>query len=282
MKLYSIPTGNIKLDGGAMFGVVPKILWQKVYPADENNLCNWSMRCLLIEDEGRKILVDTGAGDKQGEKFRNMYHFNGDDTMIKSLAKYNFHPDDITDVLITHLHFDHVGGAVSYDESRTNLSLTFRNADYWISQSQWDLANNPNRKEKASLFKENIFPIGESGHLKLIKEETNIFKNIFIKLLYGHTEGQVIPFIDYKDTKIIFLGDLIPSAAHIPVPYVMGYDNNPLKTIEEKEDLLKEAAEKQFVLFFEHDLYNECCIIHKTEKGFGITRTFPLDEFIGS
>jgi len=279
MEIYSIPTGNLKLDGGAMFGVVPKILWQKVYSADENNLCNWAMRCMLIVDKDRKILIDTGAGDKQGEKFSGIYHFNGDDTLLKSLSKYNFHPDDITDVIITHLHFDHVGGAVMYNNDRTKLELTFKNANYWVSEQQWALAKNPNRKEKASLFKENIFPIEESGHLKLISKETQLFPNVFIKLFYGHTDGQVIPFINFNNTQIIFSGDLIPSYAHIPVTYNMGYDNNTLVTIEEKEQLLNEAVEKKYLLFFEHDLYNECCTVQKTEKGFKADKIFSFEEF---
>ena len=278
MRLYSVNTGNLKLDGGSMFGVVPKILWQKAYPADENNLCNWAMRCLLVDSGDKKIIIDTGAGNKQGEKFSKMYHFNGEETLLTSLAELNYKPEDITDVIITHLHFDHVGGAVQYNNDRTELELTFKNADYWVSRHQWELAKNPNRKEKASLLKENIFPIEESGHLRLVENETQLFPFLNVKFYFGHTDGQMIPFVDIGGRKVIFMGDLMPSLAHLPIPYNMGYDNSPLVTIKEKEELLKEVAEKKHILFFEHDLYVECCTVEKTEKGFIPDKTFKLKE----
>jgi glyoxylase-like metal-dependent hydrolase (beta-lactamase superfamily II) len=278
MKVHSILTGNLKLDGGAMFGVVPKILWQKVYPADENNLCNWAMRCMLVEDADKRILIDTGAGDKQREKFAGLYHFNGDASLLKSLSDIGCHADDITDVVITHLHFDHVGGAIRYNNDKTKTELTFQNAQYWISEKQWELAKNPNRRERASLLKENIFPIEQSGHLNFVKNDIQLFPHVSLKFFYGHTYGQIIPYIDYKSSKIIFLADLMPSIAHIPLSYNMGYDNNPLVTIQEKDQLLSEAAEKKYILFFEHDLYNECCTVERTEKGFKAEKTFSLKE----
>jgi len=277
MKIFSIPTGNLKMDGGAMFGVVPKILWQKNYPADENNFCNWAMRCLLIDDGPRKILVDTGIGDKQDEKFFSKYHLNGNDNLINSLTINGYSTDDITDIIFTHLHFDHVGGALKYNKERSETELTFKNATYWISRQQWNCAINPNRKEKPSFLKENIIPIEDSGHLKFIKNDTLLFTDILVKLFYGHTDGQVIPFISYKGKTIVFMGDMIASSAHIPVPYVMGYDVNPLTVIAEKEKFLADAAEKQYILFFEHDLNVECCTVCKTEKNdFRVRNVFQL------
>lgn len=278
MKVHSIPTGNLKLDGGSMFGVVPKILWQKAYPADENNLCNWAMRCMLLEIGDRKLLIDSGAGNKQNEKFAGLYHFNGEDNIYKSLSQINVHPDDITDLVITHLHFDHVGGAVKNNIDKTGYELTFKNAKYWVSERQWELAKNPNRKERPSLLKENIFPIEESGHLNLVKNDMQLYDNIFLKLFYGHTDGQIIPYIDFNDRKIIFLADLMPSAAHVTLSYNMSFDNNPLVTIREKEMVLNEAVEQKNILFFEHDLYHECCTVEKTDKGFKPEKTFYLKE----
>ena len=278
MKLYPINTGNLKLDGGAMFGVVPKVIWNKLYPADENNLCNWAMRCLLIVDGDRKILIDNGMGDKQDEHFLKHYYLNGDDTLEKSLAQYGFTPDDITDNIITHLHFDHVGGAIKYDENK-DLVPTFRNATYWVSKAQWEWANNPNRREKASFLEENILPIQTKGNLKLVEKEGEILPNIEVRLFNGHTDGQIIPYIKYKGETIVFMGDLLPSTAHIPMPYVMSYDTRPLLTLEDKKRFFAEAVKNNYILFFEHDLYHECCTLQETPKGVREKETFTLAEY---
>jgi glyoxylase-like metal-dependent hydrolase (beta-lactamase superfamily II) len=278
MKLYSINTGNLKLDGGAMFGVVPKVIWGKLYPADENNLCNWSMRCLLIIDEDRKILVDCGIGDKQGEKFFSNYYLNGDDTLDKSLAALGLGVDDITGVFLTHLHFDHCGGAVRWNEERTDYVPTFKNATYITSKAQWEWATNPNNREKASFLKENILPLMEKGRLKLVDSDCELFPGISIRIFNGHTDGQVIPFVRYKDKTIVFMADLLPSSAHIPLPYVMSYDTRPLITMKEKEAFMKEAAQHEYILFFEHDLYRECCTVQETEKGVRLKDSFFLAE----
>lgn len=281
MKLYPIETGNLKLDGGAMFGVVPKVIWQKKYPADKNNLCNWAMRSLLIVDGDRKILIDNGIGDKQDEKFFKHYYLNGDDTLEKSLAKYSYTPDDITDVVLSHLHFDHCGGGVKYNEDKTRLELVFKNATYWTSEQQWNWANNPNRRERASFLKENILPMQETGNLRLIKKSTEIFPDFYVELFYGHTEGQVIPFIKINKHTLVFMADLLPSTAHIPLPYVMSYDIYPLISINEKEKFLNEAVENNYILFFEHDLYNECCTVCNTDKGIRLKEAFTLKEYFG-
>lgn len=267
MKLTPICTGNLKLDGGAMFGVVPKVIWNKLYPSDENNLCNWSMRCLLIEDEGRKILIDNGIGNKQSEKFLGLYHLNGEETLIGSLADAGVRPEDITDVILTHLHFDHCGGSVRWNAVKTGYELNFQNADHYVSQRQWDWANHPNNREKASYLKDNILPIQESGKLKLLKDDIQLFPNVYLKQYHGHSDGQMIPFITYKGRTIVFMADLLPSAAHIPLPYVMSYDTRPLITMEEKDSFLQEAVAKKFILFFEHDIYHEACTVSQTEKG---------------
>ena len=280
MKLYPINTGNLKLDGGAMFGVVPKVMWQKLYPADENNLCNWSMRCLLVDYGDRKVLIDNGMGDKQSEKFFSYYYPNGDDTLEKSLAKYGFSCDDITDVVITHLHFDHAGGGVKYDENK-ELALTFKNAKYWVSKKQWDWAENANRRERASFLSENIFPMRDLGALQLVEEETELFPGFTAKMFDGHTDGQIIPHIEYKGKTICFMADLLPSTAHIPMPYVMSYDTRPLLTLEDKKRFYKNAIENDYILFFEHDIYNECCNLQETKKGVRVKDTFSLDEYFG-
>ena len=276
MKLYPINTGNLMLDGGAMFGVVPKVMWSKLYPCDENNLCNWSMRCLLIDTGERKILIDCGIGDKQSQKFMGHYFLNGDATLDGSLAKLGFSVDDITDVILTHLHFDHAGGAVRWNEDKTDYVPTFNNAIYWTSKQQWDWATHPNNREKASFLKENILPIKEKGTLKLIDSETEIYPGISVRLFNGHTEGQVIPFIRDNDKTIVYMADLLPSTAHIPLPYVMAYDTRPLLTLDEKEKFMNEAAENGYVLFFEHDINNECCTVKQTEKGVRINEAFSL------
>lgn len=279
MKLYKIETGNLKLDGGAMFGVVPKVLWQKLYPADENNLANWAMRCLLIETDNRKVLIDTGMGDKQGVKFFSYYYPNGEETLQNSLKKEGFNFDDITDVILTHLHFDHVGGAVKYNEKQ-DLIPTFPKATYHVSKSQWELATNPNRREKASFLPENFKPLQEHNCLNLIEEEGKLIPEIEIKIFNGHTVGQIIPYITYKNKKIAYGADLFPSTAHIPMPYIMGYDTQPLVTLKDKERFFKDALKDDITLFFEHDLYNECCSLKETERGVNVKEKYTLEEFL--
>ncbi|MEZ5199057.1 MAG: MBL fold metallo-hydrolase [Bacteroidales bacterium] len=279
MELYKIETGNLKLDGGAMFGVVPKSIWQKSYPADDNNLCNWAMRCLLIVDGDRKILIDNGIGEKQDEKFLKHYYLNGDDTLEKSLNKVGYSSDDITDMVLTHLHFDHCGGSI-VKVGEDHYRPAFKNATYWISKGQWEWATKPNRREKASFLKENIFPIKESGQLKIVEDEGEILPNIKVKFYNGHTEGQMIPFIKYKDKTISFMADLLPSTAHVPMPYIMAYDTRPLVTIKDKESFFEEAVKNEYVLFLEHDLYNECCTLEDTEKGVRVKETFNLSEIM--
>lgn len=280
MKLFPINTGNLKLDGGAMFGVVPKVIWSKSYPCDENNLCNWSMRCLLIVDGNRKILIDCGIGDKQSEKFFSNYYLNGDDNLYKSLAAYGYTVDDITDVILTHLHFDHAGGAVKWNADRTGYEVTFKNATYWTSRQQWEWATNPNNREKASFLKENILPISEKGKLELFEGDCELFPDVSVRIFNGHTDGQVIPFIKYKGKTIVYMADLLPSVAHIPLPWVMSYDTRPLLTLEEKEPFMAEAARNGYILFLEHDIVNECCTLMETEKGVRLKATYPLEEIL--
>lgn len=278
MKLYSIETGNFKLDGGAMFGVVPKSLWQKTNPADENNMCTWAMRCLLIEDGDRLILVDNGIGDKQDDKFLKHYYLHGDATLEKSLANHGFGKDDITDVFLTHLHFDHCGGSVAWNRDRTGFEMNFKNATYWSNERHWKWATEPNRREKASFLKENILPIQESGQLKFINEGELWHPEIEIFFAHGHTDAQMIPIINYKDQKLAFMADLLPSVGHFPIPFVMGYDTRPLLTLDEKEKFLKKAAENNYILMFEHDAANECCTVQHTEKGVRADEVFKLLE----
>ena len=277
MQLFAINTGNLKLDGGAMFGVVPKVMWSKLYTCDENNLCNWIMRCLLIVDGDRKILIDTGIGNKQSEKFFSNYYLNGDASLDKSLAEHGFTVDDITDVILTHLHFDHCGDAIRWNADKTDYIPTFKNATYYVSRKQWEWATHPNNREKASFLKENILPIGEKAKMKLIDEDSEIMPGINIRLFYGHTDGQMIPFISYKGKTVVYMADVLPSTAHIPLPYVMSYDTRPLITLEEKEKFLKEAAQKGYVLFFEHDLYHEACTVEETEKGVRLRETMNIE-----
>jgi glyoxylase-like metal-dependent hydrolase (beta-lactamase superfamily II) len=278
MTLHTIDTGFFKLDGGAMFGVVPKSIWQKTNPADENNLCTWAMRCLLVEDSNRLILVDTGIGNKQSEKFFSHYYLHGDATMDSSLAAKGFHRDDITDVFLTHLHFDHVGGAVVRDGEL--LKPAFKNAAYWSNLQHWDWAVNPNDREKASFLKENIFPIQESGQLQFIDaaDGTRFTDNISIRFAYGHTDAMMLPLINYKGKKILYMADLLPSVGHLPLPYVMAYDMFPLKTLEERKVFWNEAVEKEYILYLEHDPVNECCTLQQTEKGIKVKEIFSLDK----
>ena len=280
MKLYTIDTGFFKLDGGAMFGVVPKVIWNKLNPADENNLCNWAMRCMLIEEAGRLILIDNGMGNKQDAKFMSHYYLNGDDTLDKSLAANGLNADDITDVILTHLHFDHCGGSIVREGDQ--LLPAFKNATYWSSDRHWEWATHPNEREKASFLKENILPIQQSGQLKLVnaKEDGSIsfdgMKNINLRFAFGHTDAMMLPQIKHDDKTIVFMADLLPSVGHIPLPYVMAYDMFPLKTLTEKKAFLQEAVDKQYILYLEHDPVNECCTLQQTEKGIKLDKTFDL------
>jgi glyoxylase-like metal-dependent hydrolase (beta-lactamase superfamily II) len=268
MNLYTVNSGYFKLDGGAMFGVVPKSVWNRTNPADENNMCNWAMRCLLVETDGRLILIDNGLGDKQNEKFFSYYFLHGDDSLEKSIKKQGFGLDDITDVFLTHLHFDHCGGSIRYtDSNKTKLEPVFKNAKYWSNSKHWDWATNPNPREKASFLKENIMPIKESGQLNFIDKECEWLPGFEVLIVNGHTEGMMLPLIKYKDTKVLFCADLIPSAGHLPIPYVMGYDVRPLDTLVEKERILQKAVAENWTLFFEHDSVNECCTLANTERG---------------
>jgi glyoxylase-like metal-dependent hydrolase (beta-lactamase superfamily II) len=272
MKIYSIETGNFKLDGGAMFGVVPKSIWQKTNPADANNLIEMSMRCLLIEDENRLILVDTGLGEKQSEKFFSFYNLFGGFSLDASLAKHGFHRDDITDVFLTHLHFDHCGGVIQRDKNEM-LVPAFKNAKVWSNDKHWKWATEPNPREKASFLKENINPIKESGQLNFIHRNAKDQVGFDVLFMDGHTEKQMLPKIAYQDKTLVFMADLLPTVGHIPLPYVMGYDTRPLLTINEKAAFLKEAADNNYYLFLEHDAANEICTVKHTEKGVRLNET---------
>jgi len=285
MKLYSIETEFFKLDGGAMFGVVPRSIWSKFNTPDENNLCTWAMRCLLIEDGNRLILVDNGVGNKQSEKFFSYYHLHGNNTLDKSLSKHGYNKDDITDVFLTHLHFDHCGGSIIHDGDK--LVPAFKNATYWSNQEHWNWAIYPNEREKASFLKENILPISESGQLKFVEVvnveddkliETSFTENVTIRFVSGHTEKMMLPQIRYKDKTIVFMADLLPSTAHIPLPYIMAYDMFPLTTLWEKKTFLKEALKNNYILFFEHDAKHECCTLQETERGIREKDIFKLSE----
>ncbi len=277
MQLYTINTGYFKLDGGAMFGVVPKSMWNKLNPADDNNMCTWALRCLLIEDGGRLMLVDNGIGDKQDAKFMGHYYLHGDDTLDKSLAKHGFNRDDITDVFLTHLHFDHCGGSIKKEGDK--FVPAFKNAIYWSNERHWNWATAPNEREKASFLKENILPIQESGQLKFVENSLDdLMGNIEIVQAFGHTDAMMLPKIQYKGKSIVFMADLLPSAAHIPIPFIMGYDMFPLTTLIEKKSFLKEAQENDYVLFFEHDPLIECCSLQLTEKGVRPKDYFNLSE----
>ncbi|WP_421944021.1 MBL fold metallo-hydrolase [Pedobacter sp.] len=278
MTLHTIDTGLFKLDGGAMFGVVPKAIWQKTNPADANNLCTWAMRCLLIEDNNKLTLIDTGIGNKQDEKFFSHYYLHGNDSMEKSLAALGFQSSDVTDVFLTHLHFDHVGGAIVREGEK--LSPAFKNANYWSNEKHWQWATEPNQREKASFLKENILPIQESSQLKFVEEQENVqFQdNVNITFAYGHTDAMMLPKINYKGKTIVYMADLLPSVGHLPLPYVMAYDMFPLKTLTEKQAFLEEAVNNNYILFLEHDPLNECCTLQRTEKGIRVAETFKLSE----
>lgn len=278
MILHTIETGLFKLDGGAMFGVVPKSIWQKSNPADANNMCTWSMRCLLIEDGDRLTLIDTGIGNKQDEKFFSHFYLHGEDTLDNSLAGKGFSKDDITDVFLTHLHFDHCGGAVIRQGEQ--LLPAFKKANYWSNEKHWEWAVNPNAREKASFLKENILPVQESGQLKFIETQEGIefAKGFKVRFAFGHTDAMMLPQLSYKNRTIIYAADLLPSVGHIPLPYVMAYDMFPLQTLKEKQAFLEEAADQQYVLYLEHDSVNECCTVERTEKGIRLKETFKLSD----
>ena len=295
MNLHVINTGNFKLDGGAMFGVVPKSLWSKTNPADENNLCNWSMRSLLIEDGNRLILIDNGLGAKQDAKFYSHYYLNGDDSLENSLKATGFSPDDVTDMFLTHLHFDHCGGGIKYNVAKTGFEPVFKNATYWTHPEHWEWATKPNPREKPSFIKENILPMQDCGQLKFVentKTENALYpneylaskqlgENISLMLTRGHTDAMMIPHIQYKGKTIVFMADLLPSVGHIPLSYVMGYDTRPLLTLTEKDAFMNRAADEEFVLFFEHDAVNECCTVQRTEKGVRLKEAFTFKEYFG-
>src|ERR1700722_11472072 len=290
MQVYSIPTGFFKLDGGAMFGVVPKSLWSKVHPADDNNLCTWALRCLLIEEGDKLILVDNGIGDKQDARFFSHYYLHGDDSLDKSLAVHGFHRDDITDVVLTHLHFDHCGGSIVREGDR--LVPAFKKAKYWSHSRHWKWATEPNDREKASFLRDNILPIQESGQLRFVDSAAarpeegaaaDMISNVIIpelsvRMVYGHTDAMMLPQVVYKGKTLVFMADLLPSVGHIPIPYVMAYDMFPLTTLKEKKAFLNEAAAGGYVLFFEHDPENECCVVETGEKGLRGGKGFRLGE----
>lgn len=280
MKLHSIETGYFKLDGGAMFGVVPKSIWQRTNPADDQNLCTWAARLLLIEDGNRLILVDTGLGNKQGESFFRHYFRHGTIELALSLSKLGFHLDDVTDVVLTHLHFDHVGGAVS--RIGEQLVPTFKNATYWSNEKHWNWAIAPNPREKASFLTENILPLQESGQLAFISDsgELPFTTDIRMRFVHGHTEAMMIPEIKIGDQTLLYMADLLPSVGHIPIPYVMGYDIRPLDTMQERLSYWQEIVDNEYVLFLEHDAYNECCTLQMTEKGIRLKEAFSLKEWM--
>lgn len=285
MNLYSVNHGYFKLDGGAMFGVVPKSIWEELNAADENNMCSWALRSLLIEDDNRLILVDTGMGDKQSEKFFRYYYLHSDDNLDKNLAALGFRRDDITDVFLTHLHFDHCGGAIRKEDEQ--LVPAFKNATYWSNADHWKWATEPNPREKASFLKENIIPIQHSGRLQMIENrvsngsslDTATFSsNMQVRFADGHTDAMMLPQLRYKDRTIVYMADLLPSAGHLPLPYVMAYDTRPLITMTEKESFLQEALANDYILFFEHDPVNECCTLKQTARGAGVNEIFKLTD----
>lgn len=295
MKIYPIEAGNFKLDGGAMFGVVPKTIWNKTNPADENNLIDIAARCMLIENGNRLILIDTGMGNKQSEKFFGYYSLWGNHSLDKSLAKYGFHSDDVTDVFMTHLHFDHCGGSVNWNATKTGYEVAFKNAKFWTNYNHWEWAINPNAREKASFLSENILPILESGQLNFIKRPESDFGHedegrtgvaisdelgFGIFYVNGHTEKMMLPHIEYRDKTIVFCADLIPTAGHLPIPYVMGYDTRPLLTLPEKTKFLNAAVEKNYYLWLEHDAHNQIITVENTEKGIRIKEVFSCEDIL--
>ncbi|MCZ2444607.1 MAG: MBL fold metallo-hydrolase [Flavobacteriales bacterium] len=279
MKLYSINTGYFKLDGGSMFGVVPKSIWHKMHPADENNMCRWAMRCLLVEDGNRLILIDTGIGNKQDEKFYSHYYLHGNESLAQSLKAKGFHRDDITDVFLTHLHFDHCGGVLEWNSSRDAFLPVFKHAKVWTNPQHWQSAMFPNPREKASFLKENFKPIEDDGRLHLIQSAGEWFAGWHNTYVNGHTDAMMLPRIRYKDTEVWYMADLIASQYHIKIPYVMGFDIRPLDVMQEKQAALTYAVSNKTILFFEHDPDCEAALVTETEKGIVISERFPLDEY---
>ncbi|MGP1991773.1 MBL fold metallo-hydrolase [Zobellia laminariae] len=283
MKLYPIETGNFKLDGGAMFGVVPKAIWQRTNPADANNQIDIAARSLLIEDGNRLILIDTGMGNKQPDKFFGYYNLWGNHSIDSSLKKLGFHRDDITDVFLTHLHFDHCGGCIQWNKDRTGYEPAFKNATFWTNEDHWKWATEPNAREKASFLKENLLPMQESGQLKFIERTSDKFQSeselgFGFHFVDGHTDKQMLPQISYKGKQLVFMADLLPTVGHIPLPYVMGYDTRPLLTLAEKELFLNKAVQEEYILFFEHDAHNQLCTLKQTEKGVRLNEIYTFDQ----
>ena len=278
MELFTVDTGFFKLDGGAMFGVVPKSIWSRTNPADENNLCTWAMRCLLVSEGNRLVLIDNGIGDKQDARFFSHYYLHGEASLEKSLRQLGVHPTDITDVFLTHLHFDHCGGSVKYG-SHGQYELTFPRAKYWTNADHWNWATKPNSREKASFLEENILPLQEHGVLDFLDlSQKSLFPGFDFLTMDGHTDKQMLPKLQYKGRTLVFMADLLPSVGHFPLPYVMGYDTRPVLTLQEKQAFLEEAVRENYLLFFEHDASNECCTVKMTEKGVRVDQTFRLDE----
>lgn len=281
MKLHTIHTGYFKLDGGAMFGVVPKTLWQRLNPPDDHNKCTWAMRCLLVEIEDRKILIDSGIGNKQSEKFFSFYEPHGEENLEKSLKTIGFKPEDITDHVLTHLHFDHCGGSIVQDEETGSLRPYFPNATYHVSKPQWESAMKPNAREKASFIPENIEPMEKAKQLNLIPAdefEKSLFPGFKVRFYNGHTDGMMIPFLDYEGQTVVYTADLLPSRFHYKTPYVMAFDIRPLDTLEEKPNFLEEAIDKNYVLFFEHDPEVACAYVQHGQKGPETQQTFSIEE----
>lgn len=278
MEIYNIETGNFKCDGGAMFSVVPKLLWSRKYPGDEDNLCNCAMRSMLVIDGKRKILIDNGTGNKQSEEFFEHHHLNGDAGLLSSLSKVKVEPEEITDVVFTHLHFDHCGGAVRNNEAKNGYELVFPNATHWVSKNQWDNFLNPNIREADAYFEENIFPIKEAGKLEIVEKEGELFPNFEVRFVNGHTPGLMVPMIKNEGKTIVFAGDFIPTAANVPVKWLASYDLNPTESLREKEVFLKEAVENNYILFFQHDIVNECCSLIQTARGVKVDRCFPFSD----
>ncbi|MCG3167283.1 MAG: putative quorum-quenching lactonase YtnP [Bacteroidia bacterium] len=282
MKLYSVNAGHFKLDGGAMFGTVPKSIWNKLNPADDNNMCSWAMRCLLIEDGNRLFLIDNGMGNKQSEKFFGYYYLHGNDTLEKSLNAAGFSFNDVTDMILSHLHFDHCGGSIQFNKDKTGYEPAFKNAVYYSSERHWKWATEPNPREKPSFLSENILPINESGQLQFLTDGERITENISVMFANGHTDGMMVPHIKYKGKTLVYMADMMPSVGHIPVNYVMGYDTRPLLTMQEREPFMKRAADEEYILFLEHDPINECCTVQHTDKGVRLKEKFSLKEFFAA
>ena len=285
MKLHPIEAGNFKLDGGAMFGVVPKTIWNKTNPADENNLIDIAARCLLIEDGNRLTLIDTGMGNKQSEKFFGYYSLWGNHSLDKSLKKAGFHRDDITDVFMTHLHFDHCGGSVNWNKDKTGYEVAFKNAKFWTNDNHWEWATKPNAREKASFLHENLIPMQESGQLQFINRPDSDFgfsSELGFDIFYadGHTEKQMLPHINYNGKTIVFCADMLPTAGHIPIPYVTGYDTRPLMSMDEKQIFLNNAADNNYYLWLEHDAHNQIITVQHTEKGVRLKEIFKCEDIL--